>query len=144
MAFQKGDLTDIFRRRRRGLTLGENVPVILNHQHPLSGARLVYTKIEDGPRPVAGPYVVGWLAPGEETLWFYRNFQTQQESIKFFTDQTVTGPPDHDDFKHDNQVNDVYRWENSFRMKTQVLTLPEMKQVVTKLSNIFNTKPLTS
>ena len=138
MAFKKGDLADIFRKRRRGLIPGESFPVELEHQHPFSGARLVYAKTGQKPRPVAGPYIVGWVPPGEQMMWFYRNFQTQQESIMFFMNQKVSGPPDHDDFKHDDQVNDVYGWEDAFRLKTKELALPQMNNVIRKLSDIFN------
>ncbi len=138
MAFKKGDLAEIFRKRRRGLTLGETLPLTLVHKHPYSGAQLIFAKSEIRPRPVEGPYVVGWLPSGDQTMWFYRRFETQQESLAFFRVQKRKGPPDHDEFKYDDQMNDVYGWEGGFRLKTQELTLSEMKKVVASLSDIFN------
>jgi len=138
MAYKKGDLADIFRKRRRGLTLGESLPLTLVHKHPFSGAQLIFSRSDLRPRPVEGPYVVGWLPPGDQTMWFYRRFETQQESLAFFRMQQVKGPPDHEEFKYDDQMNDVYRWEDAFRLKTQELAPAAMKKVILNLSDIFN------
>lgn len=138
MAFKKGDLAEAFRKRRRGLALGESLALQLEHQHPASGARLIFAKTEKKPRPVEGPYIVGWVAPDEQTVWFYRNFETQQQSLSFFRAHKKSGPPDHDDFKYDGQVNDVYGWEDSFRLRTKALDISGMEKIVVTLSDIFN------
>ncbi len=138
MAFQKGDLTMLFLRRRRRMILEQSVPVESKYTHPATGARLIFAKINEKPRPASGPYVVGWLGADENKTWFYRNFQTRQESISFFIKQKNFGPPGHNHFRHDPQMNDVYRWEDHFRLQSRELSLPEMKRVVGKLSEIFN------
>ena len=99
MAFSKGALTDEFRRRRRGLILGASLPLQQEYTHPLSGVRLLFAKITSKPRPVEGPYVVGWLAPDSETLWHYKNFETAQKAAAYFREVRPKGPPAHDDFK---------------------------------------------
>lgn len=138
MAFQKGDLTTLFLRRRRRMIPEQSVSVESKYTHPATGARLIFAKIEKKPGPANGPYIVGWLATDEDNTWFYRNFQTQQESLSFFIKQKSFGPPDHDHFKYDPQMNDVYKWEGRFRMKSPALSLPEMNHVAGKLSEIFN------
>lgn len=138
MAYKKGALTDEFRKRRRGLILGEALPLHLEYIHPYSGARLVFAKIDSKPRPIQGPYIVGWVAPGEEAVWFYRNFETQQASRAFFRQQKDMGPPDHNDFKNDGQVNNVYTFEKNIHQSSKKLTVPQMKKIVSDLSVIFN------
>ena len=138
MAFTKGALTEEFRKRRRGLSLGGHLPLLHEHIHPLSGARLVVARIERKPYPVQGRYVVGWVAPDEEVLWFYRNVETEKQARALFKKIRDAGPPDHDHFHEDPQVNDVYRWQDHFQFYSRQLPLDEMKSITGKLASIFN------
>lgn len=138
MAFSKGALTDEFRKRRRGLILGGSFPIQQEYKHPLSGARLIIAKIDKKPRPVEGPYIVGWAADDSEALWHYQNFETQQKAMAAFTKAQAKGPPTHGCFQDDPQYNDVMGWEAEFRDQTPELTIDQMSDVVTRLADIFN------
>jgi|GEM_PF-3515116 len=139
MAFSKGVLTEEFRKRRRGLTLGASAPVEMQWTHPLSGARLILTKTDQKPKPVNGSYVVGWhAADDEKTLWYYKNFETREKAVAFFRAHEKTDPPTYNHFKSDPQVNDVYRWEALFREDSPTLKLKQMEDITTRLADIFN------
>ncbi len=138
MAFTKGALTEEFRKRRRGLSLGAHLPLIQEHIHPLSGARLIIAKIERKPYPVQGRYVVGWVAPEEQTLWFYRNVETERQARALFKNCRDSGPPDKNDFHYDPQMNPVYSWQDHFQFHSRQLQLAEMKTITSKLADIFN------
>ncbi len=138
MAFTKGALTEEFRKRRRGLSLGERLSLLYEHVHPLSGARLVVAKIERKPYPVQGRYVVGWLAPDEGTLWFYRNVETERQARTLLRNCRDAGPPNRDHFHYDPQVNPVYSWQDHFQFHSRQLALDEMKSITGKLATIFN------
>ena len=138
MALHKGALSAEFGRRRRGLTLGEALPVLADYEHPLSGARLILAKIERKPHPPNGVYIVGWLPPDETIMWFFKNFETQAQARAAFQAQKRIGPPVKNDFQYDPQMNDVYDWEDQFRLKTRELSLGEMRTLTSNLSEIFN------
>lgn len=140
MALTKGVLTEEFRKRRRGLRLGEQLPLLLEHTHPLSGARLVVARIERKPWPVQGRYVAGWVAPDENVLWFYRNVETERQARLIFKDRREAGPPDRPHFHDDPQISAVYGWQDHFQFHSRPLALAEMESVTGKLAAIFNMK----
>lgn len=138
MALSKGALTEEFRKRRRGLAPGGHVPLLQDYIHPLSHARLVMARIDRKPYPVQGRYIVGWLAPDEEILWFYRNIETERQARAVFKKCRDIGPPDQDHFHADPQVNAVYSWQDGFQFHSRQLYLDEMKDITGKLADIFN------
>lgn len=140
MAFSKGGLTETFRQRRRSLYPGVHLPLFQEHTHPLSGARLVTGKIGKKPYPVQGRYAVGWIAPDESILCFYRNVETERKARNVFARCREEGPPVHSRFFCDSQANDVYRWQDDFQFLSRPLDLDEMKKVTGALAAIFNMK----
>lgn len=143
MAFTQGTLTEEFRKRRRALLPdallpGGTQPVLATHTHPLSGAQLMLARLDKKPYPVQGRYVTGWALPGEEILWYYRNFQTEQQARGFFKECRKSGPPARGDFLYDGQVNQIYEWQRHFQYGSQALSLTQMQTLTHKLSDIFN------
>lgn len=138
MAEKGKTLSEVFRRRRSLVKIKDDTPIYDRHLHPLSGALLVMARTETKPRPVQGRYIVGWLGEGLDTLWHYKNFQTETEARQFFENHKRSGPPQTRHFKNDRQVGEVYDWEHHFRLKTMALNLSQMESVVGKLSQIFN------
>ena len=138
MAFTKGALTEEFRKRRRGLSPGGHFSLLQEHMHPLSGARLIIAKIERKPFPVQGRYVVGWIAPDERVMWFYRNVETERQARTLFRSCRDAGPPNRNHFHYDPQMNPVYGWQDHFQFHSRQLSLEEMKSITGKLADIFN------
>lgn len=138
MDMPKGALTEEFRKRRGGLLPGTACTTLAQDTHPLSGARLVVARIERKPYPVQGRFVTGWIPADSETIWFYKNFETENKARKAFKDAQQDGPPLHRDFRQDPQVNDVYAWQDHFQYYSPQLTQPEMEKVCGKLAAIFN------
>lgn len=133
---EKGALSRAFRRARDILRPGITLPVLLQKTHPLSGAHLILGK---SPRKRAsGSFIVGWQGALDNSMWYYKNFYTQREALCFFNKQFPLGPPVNAVFKDDSQVNKEYGWEAGFRLTTKKLTLPQMQEVTSSLSEIFN------
>ncbi len=138
MSFSQGMLTEEFRKRRRGLLCERGLSLLQESTHPLSGARLVMARLDKKPYPEQGRYVTGWFLPGAQVLWFYRNFETAAHASRCFQQCQKDGPPLHQDFLYDEQVNAVYGWQDLFQFDSKKLTQPEMETVTQKLAAIFN------
>lgn len=137
MTFEKGTLTEIFRRRRRGLVPEDQASLPFRHIHPPSGAKLFFAKLKKPPRN-QGPYVVGWLPQGEAVTSYYKNFSEHSEALAFFYQARDGTPPVINDFQRDPQMNNVYGWESDFRLKSRPLTKRSMERISARLADIFN------
>ncbi len=137
MAFEKGTLTETFRRRRRGFLPENEASFPFQHVHPASGAKLFFAKLKKPPRG-QGPYVVGWLPQSDAVTSFYKNFDEHAEALSFFHQARNGAPPVVNDFQYDPQMNDVYGWESAFRLKSRVLTQQSMERISARLADIFN------
>lgn len=123
-------------RSRRRLHLVDDLTVISECRHEISGARFILARNKVSE---AHPFVTAWVAPWQRTIRDFTLHETQEAAAAWFDMKRDSEPPVTPDLKRDWQQGAIYRWEDkTIRRHDSSLSREHMKKIVECVSKDFN------
>lgn len=123
-------------RSRRRLHLDDDLTVISECRHEISGARLILARNNVSE---AHPFVTAWVAPWQKTIRDFTLHETQEAAAAWFDMKRDSEPPVTADLKRDWLQNTVYGWEGkTIRRHDSALSREHMKKIAECVSKDFN------
>lgn len=106
--------------------------VLQQHDHELTGARLVLAKSDTA-------YFIAWVAPWQKTVKDFIRFDALDLAEEAFTAKAANKPPRTSALTRDFQVSAVYAWEEKYIHPSAMNIKPEqMERVIKRVAQDFN------